>query len=539
MPDCLDYSHTHRFSKLMLDYLDEVQPLKPFYNRFPHPEQVKAQIEEKAGNYRTPFRSTLVEAIREQYKMYTISTATRSNIELLEEDNTFTITTGHQLNLFTGPLYTFYKIISVLNSCKTLKTKYPDYNFVPVFWLASEDHDFEEINFFNYKESKIEWKAESGGAVGEKQTEDLDTVFEVLSKALPESGFAEELTRLFEEAYLKHQSLSAASIYLYNQLFGDQGLVILEPNVHALKSLFSPYIKKEIFEEVTIQEVSSTTEQLKALDYHEQVTPREINFFYKTDGLRERIIRKKEYFYVLNTKLKFSKAELAEEIEKYPERFSPNALLRPLYQEVILPNLSYVGGGGELAYWLQLRSTFEAFGITFPCLQLRNSVLLFTKKTKRKLEKMEIRIRDLFLPRQQLVDAYVEKASEIKIDFTSQRENLVKQFEDLYKLAEQTDKSFLGAVAAQEKKQLNGLDKLEKRLLRAQRRRMTADVERLQDLQLSLFPKQNLQERVLNFSEVYEIYGKDFIDFLIEHLNPFDYSFLLLQLENYPASLKR
>jgi uncharacterized protein YllA (UPF0747 family) len=241
---------------------------------------------------------------------------------------------------------------------------------------------------------------------------------------------------------------------------------------------------------------------------------------------------------VLNTHLKFSEDELSEEIEKFPERFSPNALLRPLYQEVILPNLSYVGGGGELAYWLQLKSTFKTFDVTFPCLQLRNSALLFTEKTKLKLEKMGMDINDLFLSRQQLINTYVEKASEIVIDFTPQRNHLIKQFEDLYKLAEQTDKSFLGAVAAQEKKQLNGLYKLEKRLLKAQRKRMQADVNRLEELQLSLFPKQNLQERVLNFSEVYEIYGRDFINFLIKHLNPFDFSFLLLQLENYPTGIK-
>ena len=523
----------------MLDYLDENSVLSSFYTRFPYPENFKTQIEEKSRSYNGKFRTILAEVLEKQYNTFSLTKATQTNIDLLKKDNTFTITTGHQLNLFTGPLYTFYKIISVLNSCKILKTKYPEYNFVPVFWLASEDHDFEEINFFNYKDSKISWDVESGGAVGEKSTKGLAEVFEMFSQQLPKSNFSDDLKALFKEAYLKHESLSEASIYLYNELFGDQGLVILEPNVKALKSLFVPFIQNEIFDEFTFHKVSATTEELKALDYHEQVTPREINFFYKVEGLRERIIRKKEQFFVLNTTLKFTKEQLITEIENHPERFSPNALLRPLYQEVVLPNLSYVGGGGELAYWLQLKSTFKAFEVTFPCLQLRNSAVLYTKKTKHKLEKMNMRIKDLFLPRQELVNTYVEKASEVKIDFSPQKEHLRQQFKDLYTLAEQTDKSFLGAVAAQEQKQCNGLDKLEKRLLRAQRRRMKADVERLENLQLDLFPKNNLQERVLNFSEVYEIYGKAFIDFLIKNLDPFDYRFLLLQLENYPTGLTK
>jgi len=538
MPDCLDYSQTHRFSKLMLDYLNQNQSLSSFYNRFPLPSSLELQLKEKQSTYHSEFRISLINTLRKQYKPFQISAATQSNIALLGQNNTYTITTGHQLNLFTGPLYTFYKITSVLNSCKILKAAYPGHNFVPVFWLASEDHDFEEINYFNYKDSKLEWDTASGGAVGEKNTKGLEQVYELFKNQLSTSSFSEELAQLFRAAYLQHKSLSEATIYLYNTLFGKQGLVILEPNVKALKSLFTPYIKKEILEEITFKKVTSTTEKLKTLNYHEQVTPREINFFYKTKGLRERIIRKKEYFFINNTTLKFSKAELLQEIDNFPERFSPNALLRPLYQEVVLPNLSYVGGGGELAYWLQLKSTFEAFDVTFPCLQLRNSALLYTEKTRRKLEKMKMSLNDVFLPSQNLIDGYVQKASEINIDFTPQKEHLKTQFKDLYTLAEQTDKSFLGAVAAQEKKQLNGLDNLEKRLLRAQRRKLKADVDRLKNLQLDLFPNHNLQERVINFSEVYELYGSNFIDFLIEHLDPFDYRFLLLQLENYLTSLK-
>jgi bacillithiol biosynthesis cysteine-adding enzyme BshC len=532
MSQSLEFEKTHRFSKLILDYIAQKQELSSFYNRFPIVENFKDQIKEKLENYNSEYRLTLVDVLNSQYDKYAVSNATKLNINLLKESNTFTITTGHQLNLFTGPLYTFYKIISVLNTCKELKTNYPEYNFVPIFWLASEDHDFDEINFFNCQNTKIEWDVESNGAVGEKPLHNLDNPLNIFKSQLPKSPFSDEILSLFKEAYLNHETLSEASIYLYNKLFGEFGLVVLEPNVKALKSLFKPYIGKEILEEVTYKKVHTQAKALKSFGYHEQVTPRDINFFYKTTGLRERIVKKGDNYFVNNTTLEFTKAEMIDEIELHPERFSPNALLRPLYQEVILPNLSYIGGGGELAYWFELKTTFKAFNITFPSLQLRNSVLLFTQKTKRKIEKMDLCLEDVFLNSQDLKNKYVKKASEINIDFSKQKQHLSLQFKDLYDLAKKTDKSFLGAVAAQEKKQHNGLDKLEKRLLRAQRRKMSDDLQRLEALQLSLFPKQNLQERVSNFTEYYTIYGKSFTHFLVENLHPFDYRFLLLQLKS-------
>ena len=129
MPECLDYSQTHRFSKLMLDCLDEHQELSSFYNRFPHLEQFKPQLLEKQKNYRSSFRQTLVNVLERQYESFNISEATRTHITSLKQNNTFTVTTGHQLNLFTGPLYTFYKIISVINLTEKLNKKHPKQHF--------------------------------------------------------------------------------------------------------------------------------------------------------------------------------------------------------------------------------------------------------------------------------------------------------------------------------------------------------------------------------------------------------------------------
>jgi len=531
--DCIPFRETHYFSSLICDYLDEKQHLQPFYNRFPKLENFKAQIEEKGLSVKSQSRAVLVESLKNQYKGFDISDFTSKHIESLKQDNTFTITTGHQLNIFTGPLYFFYKIISTINLCKELKTAYPQQNFVPIYWMATEDHDFEEINYFNFKGKKVQWNRNASGAVGELNLDELDHVYEVFALQLDKSKNAEELKDLFKSAYLEHHTLTEAMRFLVNALFSDYGLVILDGNDKALKEQFIPYIENELIEQESFKKVSATNYQINQAsnqDYKIQVTPREINLFYIHDGLRERIVFDNDTFKVLNTNITWSKSELLKEVNDFAERFSPNVIMRPLYQEVVLPNLCYIGGGGELAYWLQLKSNFEAQKVVFPMLLLRNSVLLITSKQKEKLNKLNVSVKDLFLNQHDLMTKVTKELSKIDIDFTPQKEHLKKQFEDLYKLAEQTDKSFKGAVAAQEKKQTQGLENLEKRLLKAQKRKLEDILERIRLIQDELFPRQSLQERNANFSEFYLEHGNQFTQKLIENLQPLKGEFLVLEI---------
>ncbi len=222
--------------------------------------------------------------------------------------------------------------------------------------------------------------------------------------------------------------------------------------------------------------------------------------------------------------------EIKKELQNHPERFSPNALLRPLYEEVILPNVCYIGGGGELAYWFQLQEYFKAAAVPFPILLLRNSVLLVPKNLSEKQKKLDVSIQELFLNQSELITGHTHKLSEINIDFSEQREHLKQQFKELYSLAEKTDASFKGAVAAQEKKQLNGLDNLEKRLLKAQKRKLADQLERLTSIQDVLFPKQSLQERSVNFSEFYLVYGEGLLKVLKENLNPLQGEFTVMEI---------
>lgn len=521
----LSYRKARYFSKLICDYLEESSELTSFYHRFPKEENFLSQLKEKQQTFGSEARLVLQRSLTRQYEGVHISEATQKNLELLSEVNTFTITTGHQLNLFTGPLYFLYKIISVLNLCETLKEKFPEYHFVPTYWMATEDHDFEEINYFNFKGKKIVWDHAKGGAVGELDTAGLDQVSKLLAKEWGQTDHANYLLDLFQKAYLQHQDLAKATQFLVNELFGDQGLLIVDGNDAALKQLMIPYFTRELQEQNSFEAITKTTASLTNLGYQEQVHPREINLFYLTEGTRERIVRREQEYFILDTDISFNEDTILKELNDHPERFSPNALLRPLYQEVILPNICYVGGGGELAYWFQLKDYFDSVKVVFPVLLLRNSALLISEKQQQKLEKLGVSVSELFLKSHELSTLHTKRISEINIDFTAQRNHLKKQFEGLYELAKQTDESFLGAVAAQEKKQLNGLDKLEKRLLKAQKRKLADQLERLHGIQNELFPEGNLQERMKNFSEFYLQYGPKIIRQLKADLDPLEGSF--------------
>jgi bacillithiol biosynthesis cysteine-adding enzyme BshC len=379
----------------------------------------------------------------------------------------------------------------------------------------------------------LQWNKIASGAVGHLNTDGLDDIYDMFSLEIGMGQNAEELKALFKKAYLEHSNLTDATRYLANELFGEYGLVIVDGDDRELKKLLVPYAKMDILENSGYKAVSETSQKLEQLpeNYGIQVNPREINYFYLKDGVRERIIEENGLFYINDTDLRFTEEEVLKELENYPERFSPNVISRPLYQEIILPNLCYIGGGGELAYWLELKSSFEEMGITFPILLLRNSALVITQKQGKKLTKLNLDIEDLFLKQNSFINKKIRNISNIDIDFSPQRRNLQEQFQELYALAEQTDKSFLGAVKAQEVKQLKGLDNLEKRLLKAQKRKLKDHVVRMTEIQNELFPNKSLQERNLNFSELYLEYGKELIPVLMKELKPLSGEFNILTMD--------
>jgi bacillithiol biosynthesis cysteine-adding enzyme BshC len=526
--DCISYQNSGYFSPLMNDYLDQKTNLQPLYNRFPTLENFEEQILEKQANFNNASRKTLVSVLQKQYLNVETSALTKQNIDALNDTNTFTVTTGHQLNLFSGPLYFLYKIISTINLTTELKAKYPTYHFVPIYWMATEDHDFEEINYFNFKGKKFHWNRERTGPVGRLSTEGLEEFLEIFALEIGSSLNANAIKKIFEDSYVKHDNLADATRHLANALFGIYGLVILDADNQDLKRNFIPFVKEELLHQSSHPLVLETAEKLK--DYTIQVNPREINLFYIEDTLRERIILENGKYKVNHTKIEFSESEILELLENHPEKFSPNVIMRPLYQEVILPNLCYIGGGGEIAYWLELKSFFAATKVTFPMLLLRNSVLLATEKQAKKADKLDLTWKDLFSKQANLINYKTKQLSEFPIDLTNLKEQLQKQFAVLYEVANKTDESFMGAVKAQEVKQTKGLENLEKRLLKAQKRNLSAILQRIIDLQNELFPNQSLQERQANFSEFYLENGENLIPALVKKLKPLQSNFDIITL---------
>ena len=533
MIDYIPFKETGYFSEFITDYLSQKAELRCLYHRFPLATNFPAQIKEKQAHYSAENRDILAQALERQYKNLSISKETYQNIEALRQENTFTITTGHQLSLFTGPLYFIYKIVTTIVSCQQLKKLYPQYNFVPIYWMATEDHDFEEINHFSFRSQKLSWHTEQSGMVGDFSTEGLERISHILKVLLGKSHQGQYLASLFERAYEQHKTLASATRYLVNELFTPYGLVIIDGNDKSLKELLVPYFKRELLENASHKEVEKTLAYIKSVNknYPEQVHPREINIFYVKDGIRERIVKDEQGYTVLNTSIRFSEEEILRHLECFPEYFSPNVILRPLYQEVILPNLAYIGGGGEIAYWLELKDMFALYKVPFPMLMLRNSVLLISEAQEKKLHKLGLTHHDIFLKNNILENKITQRLSEYPIDFSAQRACLLEHFAQLHQLAAHTDKSFLGAVKAQEAKQLKGLDNLEKRLLKAQKKKYRETLDRVIDLRVSLFPKESLQERVDNFSEYMIESQGQFIDTLVKHLSPFDFRFVILSYE--------
>ncbi|MEL6305309.1 MAG: bacillithiol biosynthesis BshC, partial [Bacteroidota bacterium] len=258
--DCIPMGQTGFFSPLICDYLEEKPALKPFYHRIPSLANFKLQLEEKQQSYPLENRKRLVQALGQQYATTEVHPQVASNLELLSQENTFTITTGHQLNLFTGPLYFMYKIAATIKLTSQLNESYPESNFVPVYWMATEDHDFEEINYFNFQGRKLQWSQDKGGAVGRLSTEGLENVLEVFAGQLGTTLSAKALTDLFSNAYLQHNTLTDATRYLVNQLFGEYGLIIVDGDDSLLKQGLVPYMKEDIFQNKPYHKVSESVD---------------------------------------------------------------------------------------------------------------------------------------------------------------------------------------------------------------------------------------------------------------------------------------
>ncbi|MEO5910206.1 MAG: bacillithiol biosynthesis cysteine-adding enzyme BshC [Pelobium sp.] len=522
----IDYDETRCFSSTVNRLLTKDKEIKPFINRFPDLESFREIINKR--NF-TGDRNILVEVLQLQYQnIYNQSPLLKINIESLKSPLTFTITTGHQLNIFTGPLYFIFKIVSAINLAKDLKKAFPAQNFVPVYWMATEDHDFEEINHTYIGSKKISWKNNSAGATGRMLTKSISTALNEYKGILGISTNAEKLSEMVHRAYAENELLADATRFLANELFGEYGLIILDADDAELKKEFAGIIEQDIIQQNSFKHITESSEQLAKIDIHAQVNPREINFFYLDDQLRERIVFEDGKYQVLNTDISFSEEELKKEIKTHPEKFSPNVVMRPLYQEVILPNLAYIGGGGELAYWLQLKANFDFYKVDFPLLILRNSALLATEKTASQLEKLHLTFKDIFEDVESLKKNWVKKHSSHELNLNKEWNAIQQVFSDLKARVKKIDPTLQPSTEAVEVRLKKAIDSLEKKLMRAEKRNFSEAISAIEKIKQELFPGGGLQERKENFGLFYVKYGDDFIKNLIKYFDPLAFQFTIL-----------
>ncbi len=511
----LSVNETKLFSDLFKDYISGSENVKPFYQF--HITEKDFENYFQKNNFDTINRSVLVEALHQQAnEVSNTTTLSKNNIDLLKQTNTYTVTTGHQLCLFTGPLYFIYKIISTINLSKALHQKFPDKQFVPVYWMASEDHDFEEINHVHTFGKKVHWNSDQKGSVGDFKTSGLQEAINELQQILGDNDNSKAFIRLVEQAYLQNQTLSDATRYLVNELFGEYGIVILDGDDKALKSLFKEEFKKDVFDNASYTAVNKTINELKQ-KYSAQVNPREINVFYKENDLRERIEKDGDRYKVVNTDISFSKTELENLIDASPEKMSPNVVLRPLYQQKLLPNVAYIGGPGEIAYWLEYQHLFETYGIAFPILVPRHFVMLVDKGIQTKWQKLNLSVQDLFKEGEELVKQLI-KAQHSDINLEDAKAQLANVYTAVLETITQIDKSLIGSAEAEKQKAINGLQTIEQKINRALKQKSETDVNQIWNVKGKLFPNNIPQERYDNFSMYYSKYGNSFIKELMEEL---------------------
>ena len=525
----LPYAETGAFSSLLTDYLTQHEGLKPFYHRFPAIEEFAAQIAEKQAHYTPEARQRLVAELRRQYAtLPETHPAVQANIELLTKETTFTITTGHQLNLLTGPLYFVYKLVTAVKLARQLKVYYPHYDFVPVYWMATEDHDFAEINHINLFGKTHEWNAAAtGGPVGR----------------LPLTGLKEELLdqlppdvpALFRQAYEQSGTLAEATRRLTHDLFGELGLVSLDADAPSLKQALVPVLEKEIREQASNKAVQQANAQLEAAGYKPQVYSRQLNLFFLTDaGKRERL----EYdaaqdcvqITVRNTGHCHTQAELLELAQAHPEQFSPNVVLRPLYQELLLPNLCYIGGGAEVAYWFQLKGVFEQNQVPFPVLLLRNSAQYISKANAGKLRKLGLTSVDTFRPLPELKKQVGATLGQEEVSLQQQQQQLAAVFQQVADLAQRLDPTLVRTVAAEQQKVSGIVAGLEKRLSKAAEAKHETAYTQLTALKDKLMPNGHLQEREDNVLSIL-INNPGFIGQLLEAFEPLALEFTVIEEE--------
>ncbi len=502
-------------SAVIRDLVAEKAAIKPFIHDFYTVDAILEQA--KAKNFSIEKRNTLVQQLNAQSGGIELTTKTRQNIEALKSDDAFTITTGHQLNLLTGPLYSIYKVAQVIAISQAVNNKQTEKKMIPVFWMATEDHDFEEINHLRIFGKKLEWTKENqlDAIVGAIKTAGMTNFLTEVEETYREEEMQKAIAD-FTAAYRSAENLAGATRRLMNHLFGAYGLVIIDGNDVELKKAFKPVAKQELETRFVHKHVTETNTALEKVGYHQQVHVRNCNLFYiAEDDTRKRIANEDGTFLVGDNERSLD--DLLTELDEHPARFSPNALLRPIYQELILPNLVYVGGGGEIAYWLQLKGVFNALSVQIPLLRVRDSFVLLDQRSVKDLEELGLSVPKLKRDWHDIMKEIALEDVAVEIELTAETEALNSIKDKLVQKATNVNKGLAAMVEAEFVKMEKSIERIEAKLVKAEKSKHEQKGKKLEKLQSKIFPKGGFQERYDNFIPYY-LSDKKFVSKIVDNL---------------------
>ena len=487
----IPYADTGRFAAPVLDHLAG----DPFVRQFLElPADVAGLKQAAAARTFDPgFRTILCSALDAQHSTLELHAEVRASLRKLRDPQCLTVTTGHQLCLFTGPLYVPYKILNTIRLAREAEglLRRP---VVPVFWMASEDHDAAEIDHAVVNGRTIRWNGAVGGAVGRMKLTGITAQVEEAIEALGPGTESATVANALREAYTEDRTLAEATRHFIHALFGHFGLVIMDGDDPALKRLFAPIIVEELVNQVGERTVAYANEMMRER-YMPQAHAREINLFYLRNGHRSRIVVDGDHYQVLDDGPRWTLEELLVRVEAHPEDLSPNVVMRPVFQEHILPNIAYIGGGGELAYWIQLRWLFQALRVPMPVLFLRTSAATISAKHMRQWNALGLTSKDLFGDLTALQAQVAQRDAPFRTDLGVERAAIEGAYRDVLATATRADASLSGSVEARRAQALRGLERLEKGLLRAAKRDQAVALNRMDTIKAALFPGGGLQER--------------------------------------------
>lgn len=453
---------------LVADYLNQADQTAAFYRFSPDLAGLKEAYAERA---RFPVnRKCLVSVLRSQTQNSNYANAlTLHQIDSLMDENVVTVTTGHQLCLYGGPLFFFYKILSTISLVRTLKEE--GIEAIPIYWMASEDHDFDEINHIFRYDSKFVWETHQSGAVGEIKLNDVDDFKREVQAAYGSDYRYSDTLNELDKIFSADKSLSQAIREFVYWVFADEGVVVLDANDVELKSKFEPVITKELKSQSSYNALLPLNKALKAAGFTPQVNGREINLFWLDDSYRERIDSTALGFETADKKFSWDKQKLLDTVKFHPEKFSPNVILRPIYQELILPNIAYIGGPGETSYWLQLKGVFDAFESFMPVVLLRDMVILIDEPTEKRMDKLGLESVDLLKDKALLFTEMVRKKGTNEGLVDDAKKSISHSLHDLTKDILKIDASLGQSAETESVRILKRLDVLRSKLLRHDKRK--------------------------------------------------------------------